>query len=298
MLQTYKMSTHADDEPTGRVRRKTSLPSRYGDYDLTGFVLPTLHPEPVSPYTQIPSNLSDEEGAMAFKLPQIPDDEYHSSEEWSDNDPGRSENALLKQRNRNLRYANENMLHTVQVMQMERDALKQTNQQYGQELSQLKWQMQQLQIQASQLRPVAQPQLKKNPFLHRAKEKTCSQLREVLSLCLHHVPEETASQVRNNLQLWQQFLETKFTLPITCQVLSHSVRGSQRRKKATTKDVVIILHTTRSRQTLPLMILPGVTKCPIAHRDKCLNSDQSPCTKALLPPYQTLYIQTQESFHV
>lgn len=165
LLQAYKMSTHADDEPTGRVRRKTSLPSRYGDYDLTGFVLPTLHPEPVSPHTQIPSNLSDEEdqeeGAMEFKLPQIPDDEHHSSEEWSDNDPGRSENALLKQRNRNLRYANENMLHTVQVMQMERDALKQTSQQYAQELSQLKWQMQQLQIQASQLQPVAQPQLSK-----------------------------------------------------------------------------------------------------------------------------------------
>ncbi len=164
------MSTHADDEPTGHVRRKTALPARYEDYDLTGFILPMLHPEPVSPHTRIPSNLSDEEyqeeGATAFSLPQIPGNEHQSSEEWSDTDPSRSENALLKQRNRNLRYANENILQTVQVMQRERDALQQTNQQYAQELSQLKRQIQQLQIQVSQQQPVAQPQPQPTKPIH------------------------------------------------------------------------------------------------------------------------------------
>lgn len=155
------MSTYAVDEPTGRVRRKTALPARYEDYDLTGFALPTLYPEPMSPHTQIPSNLSEgedqEEGAMAFSLPPIPGDEPHSSEEWSDTDPGRSENAILQQRNRNLRHANENMRHTVQMMQQERDALQQTNQQFAQELSQLKRQMQQLQIQVDQQQPQPHP---------------------------------------------------------------------------------------------------------------------------------------------
>lgn len=145
------MSAHADDEPTGRVRRKTALLACYEDYDLTGYILPTWHPEPVSPHTQLPSILPDdeerEEGATAFSLPV---DEPQSSEGWSDTDPGRSENALLKQRNRNLCYANENMLHTVQVMERERAVLQQTNQQYAQELFQLKQQMQQLHIQVSQ----------------------------------------------------------------------------------------------------------------------------------------------------
>ncbi|KAL1255486.1 hypothetical protein QQF64_013547 [Cirrhinus molitorella] len=158
--KAYKMSTHADDEPTGRVRRKTALPARYEDYDLTGFVLPTLHPEPVSSHTQIPSNLSDdeeqEEGTTAFSLLQIPVDETQSSDKWSDTDSGRSENALLKQRNRILHYANENMLHTVKVV--ERDILQQTNQHYAQQLSQLKQQMQQLQTEVSQQGPAAQPQ--------------------------------------------------------------------------------------------------------------------------------------------
>lgn len=151
------MSTYAEDEPTGRVRRKTALPARYEDYDLTGFALPTLYPEPVSPRTQIPSNLSEgedqKEGATAFSLPPVPGDDPHSSEEWSDTDPGRSENAILKQRNRNLRHANENMRHTVQMMQQEKDALQQTNQQFAQELTQLKRQMQQLQIQVDQQQP-------------------------------------------------------------------------------------------------------------------------------------------------
>lgn len=69
----------------------------------------------------------------------------------------RSETDELKQRHESLRYAHKNMLHTVQVVQQERDALQQTNRQYAQELSELKWQMQQLQIQMNQQRPVVQP---------------------------------------------------------------------------------------------------------------------------------------------
>ncbi len=155
------MSTHAGDEPTGHVRRKTTLPARYEDYDLTGFALPTLYTEPMSPHTQIPSKLSyakeQEESPLAFSPLQIPGDELHSSEEWSDTDPSRSEKDKLKHRNRDLYHANGNMHHTVtvQMMQHERDALQQTNQQYAQELSQLKQQMQQLQIQVSQQHPVS-----------------------------------------------------------------------------------------------------------------------------------------------
>lgn len=117
---------HPEDESDGRVRRKTALPARYADYDLTGFAQPTLTTEPMSPHTQIPSHLSDdenqEEGATAYDLPLITVDELHSSDEWSTSDSGRSETALLKKRNRNLHYENDNMLHTVQVMQKERDA--------------------------------------------------------------------------------------------------------------------------------------------------------------------------------
>lgn len=153
---------HPEDESDGRVRRKTALPARYADYDLTGFAQPTLTTEPMSPHTQIPSHLSDdenqEEGATAYDLPLITVDELHSSDEGSTSDSGRSETALLKQTNRNLHYENDNMLHTVQVMQKERDALQLTNQHYAQELSQLKWQMQQLQIQVSQTQSVVQPQ--------------------------------------------------------------------------------------------------------------------------------------------
>lgn len=73
------MSTYAEYEPTGRVRRKTALSAQYEDYDLTGFALPTLYPEPVSPHTQIPSNLSEgedqEEGTTAFSLPPVPGDD-------------------------------------------------------------------------------------------------------------------------------------------------------------------------------------------------------------------------------
>ncbi len=123
--------------------------------------LPCLHciQTPCHPHTQIPSKLSyakeQEESPLAFSPLQIPGDELHSSEEWSDTDPSRSEKDKLKHRNRDLYHANGNMHHTVQMMQHERDALQQTNQQYAQELSQLKRQMQQLQIQVSQQHPVS-----------------------------------------------------------------------------------------------------------------------------------------------
>lgn len=156
------MSAHAEDEPTGRVRRKTALPARYEDYDLTGFSLPKLqYPEPVSPHTQIPSNLSEGEdqqkGATAFSPVQITCDEPHSSEEWSDTELSRSENDIFKRRNMNLHHVDKNMFRTVDLIQQERDALQQTNQQYAQELSQLKRQMQQLQIQVEQQQQIAQP---------------------------------------------------------------------------------------------------------------------------------------------
>lgn len=153
------MSTHEEEEPAGRVRRKTALPAQYEDYDLTGFVLPKLCSEPLSPHTQIPSHLSEDkdqqEGATGFSLLQLK--EPHSQDEWSDTEQSRSETDELKQRHESLRYAHKNMLHTVQVVQQERDALQQTNRQYAQELSELKRQMQQLQIQMNQQRPVVQP---------------------------------------------------------------------------------------------------------------------------------------------
>lgn len=51
------------------------------------------------------------------------------SKDWSDTDLSRSENDIVKQRNMNLRHA------TVNLIQQERDALQQKNQQYAQELS-------------------------------------------------------------------------------------------------------------------------------------------------------------------
>lgn len=154
------MSQHEEDEPVVRVRRKTALPARYEEYDLSGFTLPRLYPEPMSSHPQfhptVPSSTEPEEGAAGIAHPSPLRKEPDSLQRWSDVESWDSETSILKRENRNLRLAHDNLLHTLQAIQQERDTFQQATDQYSQELLQLKRQMQQLQIQLEQQQPAAQ----------------------------------------------------------------------------------------------------------------------------------------------
>ncbi|XP_026094149.1 uncharacterized protein LOC113066497 [Carassius auratus] len=157
-----EMSQHEEDEPVVRARRKTVLPVRYEDYNLSGFTLPKLFPECMSPHSQlhptVPPSLEPEDCARATGITpqQLPHKELDNPLQWSDDEPWGSETSILQRENRDLRLAHDNLLQTLQTMQQERDTFQQATDRYSQELSQLKQQMQQLQIQMVQQQPAEQ----------------------------------------------------------------------------------------------------------------------------------------------
>ncbi|KAL0147386.1 hypothetical protein M9458_057313 [Cirrhinus mrigala] len=82
------MSQHAEDEPTVRVRRKTVLPARYDEYDLTGFALLKPAAQPMSPpthSTRLAEGDDQEEGTTGF-TPVLPAYEADSPLPWSDDE--------------------------------------------------------------------------------------------------------------------------------------------------------------------------------------------------------------------
>ncbi len=159
--QTYngEISQHEEDEPVVHVRRKTALPARYEEYDLSGFTLPRLYPKPMSSHPQfhptVPSSPEQEEGAAGITHPSPPRKELDSLQWWCDAESW-DQTSILNSENRNLCLDHDNLLHTLQAMQHERDTFQQATDQYSQDLLQLKRQMQQLQIQLEQRQPTAQ----------------------------------------------------------------------------------------------------------------------------------------------
>ncbi|KAL0151955.1 hypothetical protein M9458_052762 [Cirrhinus mrigala] len=144
------MSQHAEDEPTVRVRRKTVLPARYDEYDLTGFTLLKPAAQPMSPpthSTRLAEGDVQEEGATGF-TPMLPAYEADSPLPWSD-DEQESASDVIRRENKDLRKA-------LQMIQQERDKFQTTNERYATELSQLKQQMRQLQIRMDQQHPGSQ----------------------------------------------------------------------------------------------------------------------------------------------
>lgn len=100
------MSKHEDDEPVLHVRRKTALPARYEEYDLSGFTLPRLFPEPMSPHSQfhptvLPSQEPKDSAAGITPQPLLRK-EPDSPQQWSDDEPLGSETSVLKRENRDL----------------------------------------------------------------------------------------------------------------------------------------------------------------------------------------------------
>lgn len=143
------MSQHSGDEPAVRVRRKSVLPARYDEYDLTGFTLPKPVPPPLSPLTHSPrlAECDDtQDGAFGF-TPVLPGHEADSPSQWSD-DEGASD--IVARENAKLH----NSLWTIQ---QERDIFQRANEQYAKELTQLQHQMRQLQFHMGQQRHESQP---------------------------------------------------------------------------------------------------------------------------------------------
>ncbi len=134
-----------------RVRRKTVLPARYEEYDLTGFTLSKPVTQPMSPLihsTRLAEGDDAEEGATGF-IPLLPGYEADSPLQWSD-DEHESASDIIKRENKDLRIA-------LQMIQQERDSFQNANDQYAKELSQLKQQMKQLQIKMDQQCTGSQP---------------------------------------------------------------------------------------------------------------------------------------------
>ncbi len=126
------MSQHEEDEPTVHVRRKTVLPARYEEYDLTGFTLSKPVTQPMSPLihsTRLAKGYQVEEGATGF-TPLLPGYEADSPLQWSD-DEHESASDIIRRDNKDLSIA-------LQMIQQERNSFQNINDQYAKELSQLK----------------------------------------------------------------------------------------------------------------------------------------------------------------
>lgn len=134
------MSQHAEDEPIVRLRRQTVLPTCYDEYDLTGFTLPKPVTLPISPpihSTRLAEGDEAEEGATGF-TPLLPGYETDSPLQWS-GDEHESASDIIRRENKDLCLV-------LQMIQ-ERYTFQNANDQYGKEISQLKQQIKQLQIQ-------------------------------------------------------------------------------------------------------------------------------------------------------